>query len=51
MGGFHQICGFRRVLFKRYNCSGLQNWFVHSGAIAAGSVSLSQAFEGSYYHR
>ena len=49
MGGFHQMCVFQRVLFKRHNCLGLQDWFVHSEATAAGSVS--QTFEGRYYYR
>ena len=49
MGGFHQMCVFQRVLFKRYNCLDLQDWFADSGTIAAGSVS--QAFEGRYYYR
>ena len=47
MGGFHQMRIFQRVIFKRYNCLGLQIWFVDSGKIAAGSVS--QAFEGRHY--
>ena len=44
MGGFHQLHVSQRVCFKRYNCMGLQDWFIHSGTIAAGSVS--QALEG-----
>ena len=49
MGSFHQMRVFQRVLFKRYNCLGLQDWFVDSGTIAAGSVS--QALEGRHYYR
>ena len=49
MDGFHQMHVFLRVLFKRYNCLGLPDWFVDSGIIAAGSVS--QAFEGRHYYR
>ena len=39
----------QRVLFKRYSCLGLQDWFVDSGTITAGSIS--QASEGRYYYR
>ena len=33
---------------KRYNCLGLQDWFVDSRTIVARSVS--QAFEGRHYY-
>ena len=49
MDGFHQMRVFQRVLFKGYNCLSLQDWFVDSGTIAAGSVS--PAFEGRHYCR
>ena len=39
MGGFHQMQVFQRILFKRNNCLGLQDWFVDSGTIATGSTS------------
>ena len=48
MGGFHQLHVSQRVYFKRYNCIGLQDWFIHSGTIGAGSVS--QALEGRHYY-
>ena len=49
MSGFNQMrVVFQKVLFKRYNSLGLQNWFVDSETIASGSVS--QASEGRYYH-
>ena len=51
MGCFHQMRVFQRVLFKRYNCMDLQDWLIDSWTIAAGSVSLSQAFEGRHYYR
>ena len=44
MAGFLQMFVFQRVLFKRYYCLGLRDWFVDSGITAARSVS--QAFEG-----
>ena len=49
MDGFHQMRVFQRVLFKRYNCLGLEDWFVNSGTITAGSVG--RAFEGKQYYR
>ena len=49
MSGFHKLRVFQRVLFKRCSCLGLQDWFVDSGTIAAGSVS--QPFEGRHYYR
>ena len=49
MGGFHQLRVFQRILFKRYNCLDLQDWFVDYGIITAGSAS--QAFEGRHYCR
>ena len=45
MDAFYQIRVFQRVLFKRYSCFRLQDWFVDSGRFATGSVS--QAFEGT----
>ena len=47
MGGFHQFHVFRSVLFKRYSCKSLQDWFLDSGTVAAGSVS--QVLEGRHY--
>ena len=47
-GWFPSIACFQKVLFKRYNCMGLKDWFVGSGTIAAGSVS--QALEGRNYY-
>ena len=40
---------FERVLFKRYNCLGLQDWCVEFRTITAGSVG--QVFEGRHYYR
>ena len=48
MGGFHQLCIFQGDLFKCHYFS-LQDWFVDSGTIAAGSVG--QDFEGRHYYR
>ena len=48
MNSFHQIRDFQIVLFNRYNCLGLQDWFVDSGTIPAGSVS--EVFEGRHYY-
>ena len=48
MDGFHQMRFFQTVLFKRYNCLGLQDCFVDSEIIAAGLVS--QTFEGRHYY-
>ena len=39
MGGFQQMQVFQRILFKRNNCLGLQDWFVDSGTITTGSTS------------
>ena len=47
MPDFHQMRLFQRVLFKCYDCLGLQDWFVDSETIAAESVS--QAFKGRHY--
>ena len=44
MGDFHRLRKFQRVLLKRHNCLGLQDWFVDSVTIAAGPVN--QAFKG-----
>ena len=48
MNSFYQIRDFQIVLFKRYKCLGLQDWFVDSGTIPAGSVS--EVFEGRHYY-
>ena len=48
MDGFHQMRFFQTVLFKRYNCLGLQDCFVDSEITAAGLVS--QTFEGRHYY-
>ena len=48
-GWFPSTACFQKVLFKRYNCMGLKDWFVGSGTIAAGPVS--QALEGRNYSR
>ena len=49
MGGFHKLPVFQRVLFKRYNCLGLQDWLADLRTIAIGSAS--QPFEGRHYYR
>ena len=48
MDGFHQVRVFQRALFKRYHCLGLQDSFVDSGTITAGSVS--QAFDRRHHY-
>jgi len=49
MGGFHTILVNLKILFKKYDCLGFEDWWAEAGAIAAGSVA--QAFEGRHYAR
>ena len=49
MGGFHQLRVMQRLLYKRYACRGLKDWFTDAGVIASGSVD--QALEGRHYFR
>lgn len=47
--GFHTILVNLKILFKKYSCLGLSDWWVDAAAIADGSVA--QAFEGRHYAR
>ncbi|MAG85789.1 MAG: hypothetical protein CMB97_00010 [Flavobacteriaceae bacterium] len=49
MGGFHQLRVMQRLLYKRYSCRGLKDWFIDAGIIASGSID--QALEGRHYYR
>ena len=49
MGGFHQLRVMQRLLYKRYACRELKDWFTDAGVIASGSVD--QALEGRHYFR
>ena len=49
IGGFHTLLVYLKILYKKYGCLGFQDWWVHSGVIADGSVS--QAIEGRHYAR
>ena len=49
MGGFHTILVNLKILYKKYGCLGLSNWWVDAEAIAQSSVS--QAIEGRHYAR
>ena len=47
IGGFHTLLVYLKILFKKYGCLGLQQWWVVANAIQQGSVS--QAIEGRHY--
>lgn len=49
IGGFHTIIVNLKILFKKYGCLGLSDWWVDAGAIADGSAA--QAIEGRHYAR
>ena len=49
IGGFHTLLVYLKILFKKYGCLGLQQWWVAANAIQEGSVS--QAIEGRHYYR
>ena len=49
LGGFHTLLVYLKILYKKYGCLGLQDWWVDSGAIADGSVM--QSIEGRHYAR
>ena len=43
IGGFHTLLVFLKIMYKKYGCLGLQQWWVAGGTIKEGSVS--QAIE------
>ena len=49
IGGFHTLLVNLKILYKKYGCFGLQDWWIDAGAIAEGSVT--QAIEGKHYAR
>ena len=49
LGGFHTLLVYLKILYKKYGCLGLQDWWVDAGAIADGSVL--QSIEGKHYAR
>ena len=49
MGGFHILLVKLKILYKKYNLLGLQQWWLKSKIIAEGSVN--QAAEGKHYSR
>ena len=49
IGGFHTLLVFLKIIYKKYGCLGLDQWWVAGGAIMEGSVA--QAIEGRHYYR
>ena len=49
LGGFHILLVYLKILYKKYGCLGLQDWWVDAGAVADGSVMSS--IEGKHYAR
>ena len=49
IGGFHTLLVYLKVLYKKYACLSLAQWWVDANAIKEGSVS--QAIEGRHYYR
>ena len=49
IGGFHTLLVFLKIIYKKYGCLGLDQWWVAGGAIVDGSVA--QAIEGKHYYR
>ena len=49
IGGFHTLLVNLKILYKKYGCFGLQDWWVDASAIAEGSVT--QAIEGRHCAR
>ena len=47
MGGFHILLVKLKILYKKYNLLGLQQWWLKSKIIAEGLVN--QAAEGKRY--
>ena len=47
IGGFHAFLVYLKVLYKKYACFGLAQWWVDINAIKEGSIS--QAIEGCHY--
>ena len=47
IGGFHIFLLYLKILYKKYNCLGLQDWWVDAGAILEGSVC--KAIESKHY--
>ena len=49
LGSFHTSLVYLKILYKKYGCLRLQDWWVDAGAIADGSVM--QSIEGNHYAR
>ena len=49
MSGFHILLSKIKILYKKYNLLGLQQWWLKSKIFAEGSVN--QAAEGKHYSR
>ena len=49
LGGFHTVLVYLKILYKKYGCLRLQDWWVDAGAITDGSVM--QSIEGKHYAR
>ena len=49
MSGYHILLVKLKILYKKYNLLGLQQWWLKSNIIAEGLVS--QAAEGKHYSR
>ena len=46
IGGFHTLLVYLKILYKKYNCLGLQDWWFDAGVIQEGSVF--KAIEGKH---
>ena len=47
IGGFHILLVYLKILYKKYYCLGLRDWWVDAGAILEGSVC--KAIESKHY--
>ena len=47
--GIHTLLVYFKILYKKHNCLGLQDWWVDAGAIQEGSVC--KTIEGKHYQR
>ena len=47
--GFHRVFVYLKILYKKYGCFGLQDWWLDAGAVVAGSVM--QSIEGKHFAR
>ena len=47
IGRFHILLVYLKILYKKYNCLGLRDWWVDAGAILEGSVC--KAIESKHY--